>query len=165
MVIFISLYSKFVFRKISINSFIFNTIWVSIISPSYATFNDLMITCSSQVTKLGSNPYFFLNFKDLFDDFLQLLIFFPTKSFRTNTLYCWKFVLGINSCLYFCFFGSHLSKICAQLASSYSTSKTFLFTQKYLSLSIISTLHFLYSFLLIWSILYIHGKKRFFLMA
>ena len=118
-----------------------------------------MISCSSQVTKLGSNPNFFLNSKNLFDDFLQLLIFFSTKPFRTNTLHGWYFTLGVNSCLYFCFSRSHLSKIGAQLATSDYTSKSFLFTPKYLPLSIISTSHFLCSSLLIWAILYIHKKK------
>ena len=119
--------------------------WVSIISPSNATCNALMISCSSQVTTSGSNPNFSLNSKNYLYDFLQLLIFLPTKSFRTNTLHRWYSVLGVNSCLYFCFSRSHLSKICAQLATSDSTSKSFLFTQKYLPLSIISTSHFSYS--------------------
>ena len=112
-----------------------------------------------------SSPNFFLNFKNLFDDFLQLLIFLSTKSFRKNTLHRWYFALGVNSCLYYCFFRSHLSKVCAQLATSHSISKSFLFIQKYLLLSITSILHFSYSSLLIWSILYIRKKKIFFLQC
>ena len=113
MIIFINFYSKFVFRKVSIKSFFLIQCWVSMISPSNATCNALMIPCSSQVTTSRSNHNFFLNSKNFLDDFLQLLIFLSTKSFRTNLLYGWNSVLGINSCLYFCFSGSHLSKICA----------------------------------------------------
>ena len=118
-----------------------------------------MISCSSQVTTSGSNPIFCWNSKNFFDYFLQLLIFLSTKSFRTNTLHPWYAALGVNSCLYFCFSDSHLSKIWAQLVTFDFTSKSFLFTQKYLLLSITSTSHFLYFSLLIWMILYIHKKK------
>ena len=119
-----------------------------------------MTSYSSQVTTLGSNPNFFLNSKNLFNDFLQLLIFLSTELFRTNTLHRWYSALDFNYCLHICFCESHLSKLCAQLATSHSTSKFFLFTQKYLPLSIISTSHFSYSSLLIWTILYIHEKKK-----
>ena len=129
------------------------------ISPSNATCNALMISYLSQVTTSGSNSNFFLIFKKFFGDFLQLLIFLLTKSFRTNLVNSRNSVLGINSYLHFCFSGLHLSKICAQLAISHSTSKSFLFTQKYLHLSIISTSHFSYPFLLIWTIFYIQKKK------
>ena len=133
--------------------------WVSIISPLNVVCNVFMISCLSQVTTLMSSPNVFLNFENLFDDFLQHLIFLSTKSFRANTLHRWYLALDVNSCLYFCFFGSHLSKICAQLATSDFTYNSFLFTQKYLPLSITSILHFSYSSLLIWSILYMHKKK------
>ena len=116
--------------------------WVSIVSPSKTTCNALMISCSSLVTTSGSNPNVFLNSKNFFDDFLELLIFLSTKSFGTNTLHRWCSALGVNSCLYFCFSRWHLLKICAQLATSDSTSKFSLFAQKYLPLSIISISHF-----------------------
>ena len=139
--------------------------WVSIISPLNVVCNVFMISCLSQVTTLMSSPNVFLNFENLFDDFLQHLIFLSTKSFRANTLHRWYLALDVNSCLYFCFFGSHLSKICAQLATSDFTYNSFLFTKKYLPLSITSILQFSYSSLLIWSILYMDKKKIiFFLM-
>ena len=88
--------------------------------------------------------------------------FFSTKSFCSNTLHCWYSALGINSCQYVCFFGSHLSKVCAQLATSDFTSNFFQFTQKYLPVSIISTSHFLYPSLLILPFYtYLRKKKNF----
>ena len=121
----------------------------------------LMISSSSQVTTTGSNPNFFLNSKIFLDDFLQLLIFLLTKSLCTNLLHGWNSVLGINSCLYFCFSGSHLSKICAQLVTSDSIFKSFPFTQKYLPLSIISTSHFVYPFCC-FEPYYIYIRKKYF---
>ena len=112
MIIFINFYSKFVFRKISIKSFVLIQCWVSIISPSSVTCNVLMISCLSQVTTSGSNPNFFFYSKNFFDDFLQLLSFLSTKPFRSNLLHGWNSVLGINSCLYFFFWITFIKNQC-----------------------------------------------------
>ena len=69
------------------------------ISPSNATCNALIISCSSKLYLLGSNPNFSLNFKNYPDASLQLLIFLSTKLFCTTLLHGWNFVSGINSYL------------------------------------------------------------------
>ena len=98
MIIFINFYSKFVLRKVSIKSFLFNTV----LNMNSLTFKcKLQCTCNilfvtSNFVRVYAN--FSLNFRNSSDAVLQLLIFLSTKSFCTNIL-DQNFALGISYCL------------------------------------------------------------------
>ena len=115
MIIFNNFYSKFVFKKVSISLLFLIQYWVWIISPSSPTCNVLIIFCLSQVILWGSIPNFSLKFKNFSNAFLQLLIFLLTKSFYTNLLHGWNFVLGINlyQYLYFCIWITFIKNVWA----------------------------------------------------
>ena len=112
--IFINFYSKFAFKKVKIKYFSLTQYWVYIISPSNATCNALIISCLV-LYSFGSNHNFSWNSQNCFDASLRPLIFLSAKSFLRNVSHGRNFVLGINSYLYLCLFGSHLSKIATQL--------------------------------------------------